>query len=70
MRVSTIGMVVLFVTMTSQLAAESGKTMETSTGKVYVDEKGMTLYTFTRTKPIYSIAMTNVLRNGPVHGRR
>jgi predicted lipoprotein with Yx(FWY)xxD motif len=46
MRVSTIGMVVLVVTMPAALAAEPGKTMETSTGKVYVDEKGMTLYTF------------------------
>ena len=32
--------------VTAALAEEPVKTMETSAGKVYVDAKGMTLYTF------------------------
>jgi predicted lipoprotein with Yx(FWY)xxD motif len=42
---------ILFVTSSTLLAAEPGKTMDTSAGKVYVDEKGMTLYTFDKDTP-------------------
>ena len=41
-----LGGAILFATSLPLLAAEPGKTMDTSAGKAYVDEKGMTLYTF------------------------
>ncbi|HEY7750201.1 MAG TPA: hypothetical protein VH933_16190 [Aestuariivirgaceae bacterium] len=46
MRITTIGLFTLFLTASAAIAAEPGKTMDTSAGAVYVDEKGMTLYTF------------------------
>lgn len=46
-----LGTAILFATSLPLLAAEPGKTMDTSAGKAYVDEKGMTLYTFDKDKP-------------------
>jgi predicted lipoprotein with Yx(FWY)xxD motif len=45
-----LGAAILFATASTVYAAEPGKTMDTSAGKVYVDERGMTLYTFDKDK--------------------
>jgi predicted lipoprotein with Yx(FWY)xxD motif len=46
MKSSAIAYAVLFLTAASAFAAEPAKTMDTSAGKVYTDDKGMTLYIF------------------------
>jgi predicted lipoprotein with Yx(FWY)xxD motif len=51
MRATTIGLIALVLTAPAGLAGEPGKTMDTSAGTVYVDEKGMTLYTFDKDAP-------------------
>jgi predicted lipoprotein with Yx(FWY)xxD motif len=45
-----LGAAILFATSSALFAAEPGKSMDTSAGKVYVDEKGMTLYIFDKDK--------------------
>jgi predicted lipoprotein with Yx(FWY)xxD motif len=46
MKTSVFALAVLFLTAAPAFAAEPAKTMDTSAGKVYTDEKGMTLYVF------------------------
>src|SRR5262249_49917000 len=40
------GLAAVFILSSAALAAEPAKTMDTKAGKVYTDDKGMTLYTF------------------------
>jgi predicted lipoprotein with Yx(FWY)xxD motif len=42
----TIGLLPLFLVTSTALAAEPGKPTKTAAGEVYVDDNGMTLYTF------------------------
>lgn len=42
----TFGLVAAILTVSSAIAAEPAKTMETSLGDVYTDQNGMTLYVF------------------------
>lgn len=46
MKSLTIGLAALLVTAAAAYAAEPAKVMDSSAGKVWADEKGMTLYTF------------------------
>jgi predicted lipoprotein with Yx(FWY)xxD motif len=46
-----VGLIPLFLLTSTALAAEPGKTANTSAGEVYVDEKGMALYTFDKDEP-------------------
>ena len=46
MKISVLAFSALFLAAAPGLAAEPAKTMDTSAGKVYTDEKGMTLYIF------------------------
>src|SRR5216683_7976235 len=41
-----LGLAVLLVTASAAFAAGATKTMDTAAGKVFTDDKGMTLYTF------------------------
>ncbi len=66
-----LGGAILFATSLPLLAAEPGKTMDTSAGKVYVDEKGMTLYTFDKDKPNeFELLRPMCRKMAPLHGRR
>ena len=46
MKSTAIGLVVALATATSAYAMEPAKLMEGPSGKIWTDEKGMTLYTF------------------------
>ncbi len=46
MKTLALGLAALLATATSALAADPASTADTSAGKVFVDAKGMTLYTF------------------------
>jgi predicted lipoprotein with Yx(FWY)xxD motif len=48
---STIALTALIISATAAFAAEPAKTMDTSLGKVWTDDKGMTLYTFDKDGP-------------------
>jgi predicted lipoprotein with Yx(FWY)xxD motif len=51
MKPSAFAFAALFLTSALAFAAEPAKTMDTSAGKVYTDEKGMTLYFFDEDEP-------------------
>jgi predicted lipoprotein with Yx(FWY)xxD motif len=51
MKVSVFAFAALFLAAVPVSAAEPAKTMDTSAGKVYTDEKGMTLYIFDKDEP-------------------
>jgi predicted lipoprotein with Yx(FWY)xxD motif len=46
MKSLVLGFLAASLSLTAAFAAEPAKTMETSIGKVYTDQNGMTLYTF------------------------
>ena len=46
MKTSVFAFAALFLAVAPAFAAEPAKTMDSSAGKVFTDEKGMTLYTF------------------------
>jgi predicted lipoprotein with Yx(FWY)xxD motif len=46
MRTSVFAFAAVFLAVAPAFAAEPAKTMDTSAGKVFTDEKGMTLYIF------------------------
>ena len=46
MKSAIIGLAALLATAASAYAMEPAKVMDSSAGKIWTDEKGMTLYTF------------------------
>jgi predicted lipoprotein with Yx(FWY)xxD motif len=65
MKSSAIACAVFLLTAASGLAAEPAKTMDTSAGKVYTDEKGMTLYIFDKDEPNKSNCYDQCATNWP-----
>ena len=50
MKSAIIGLAALLATAASAYAMEPAKVMDSSAGKIWTDEKGMTLYTFDKDK--------------------
>ena len=50
MKSTAIGLAVVLATVASAYAMEPAKLMEGPSGKIWTDEKGMTLYTFDKDK--------------------
>ncbi|MGH6874259.1 MAG: COG4315 family predicted lipoprotein, partial [Aestuariivirgaceae bacterium] len=65
MKTSILAFAALFLAAAPALAAEPAKTMDTSAGKVYTDEKGMTLYIFDKDEANKSNCYDDCAKNWP-----
>ena len=65
MKRPTFAFVALFMTASAVVAAEPAKVMETSAGKVYTDDKGMTLYIFDKDETNKSNCYNHCATNWP-----
>ena len=65
MKTSVLAFSALFLAAVPGLAAEPAKTMDTSAGKVYTDEKGMTLYIFDKDEANKSNCYDDCAKNWP-----
>jgi predicted lipoprotein with Yx(FWY)xxD motif len=65
MKSSVFAFAALFLAVAPAFAAEPAKTMDTSAGKVYTDEKGMTLYIFDKDEANKSNCYDDCAKNWP-----
>ena len=65
MKRPTFAFVALFMTASAVVAAEPAKVMETSAGKIYTDDKGMTLYIFDKDETNKSNCYDDCATNWP-----
>lgn len=65
MKTSVFAFAALFLVVAPAFAAEPAKTMDTSAGKVYTDEKGMTLYIFDKDEANKSNCYDDCAKNWP-----
>ncbi len=65
MKRPTFAFVALFMTASAIVAAEPAKVMETSAGKIYTDDKGMTLYIFDKDETNKSNCYDDCATNWP-----